>query len=382
MFRNNLKSSERTLDNIRENYAVTKQGSYFMNAAIGGVHKEVVGKAIEWMSLCHTSGAVNDIRFFNLLEEARSVAGEFIGVEKDDVAFSSSTSLNMNYFAQMLKDKNIKKIVTPSVEFPSSTIAWFHHGYEVDLVEQREGRIWIEDIIERSETGSTAVVVSGVQYLTGQRLDLVKLSEELESKGIPLIINATQLIGQLPIDLSKLKYLAFTASLHKWLGADLGLSLISIPKENREELRAPIAGWTSVKEPWLLLNQKPDLVEDMGAFQLGTMPFNMIAAAKKAMEVQLDIGRDAIALRVLENSQKLSDIIIENGYEMLSPRENNIDRTGICTFLYEKNLEEALMTLEKAEVFCNGRKGSIRASIHFYNNDEDIERFRKAISLI
>ena len=120
----------------------------------------------------------------------------------------------------------------------------------------------------------------------------------------------------------------------------------------------------------------------MGAFQLGTMPFNIIAAAKKAMEIQLDIGKESIAQRVLENSQKLSDIIIENGYKMLSPREKHIDRTGICTFLYEKNLEEALMTLEKDEVFCNGRKGIIRASIHFYNNDDDIERFKKAISLV
>lgn len=370
------------MENIRNCYEVTKNGSYFMNAAVGGIHRDVVSEIKFWSEQTALKGAIEDIRFFNLLEEARNVAANFIGVKKEDVAYSSSTSLNMNFFALMLKDKNIKKIVTPSVEFPSSSLAWFHHGYEVDLVEPREGRIWIEDLVKSSKDQDAAVVISGVQFLTGQRIDLLELSKNLEKHKIPLIINATQLIGQFPIDLSQIKYMAFTASLHKWLGADLGVSLISMPEEHRSTFSWPVAGWTSVEEPWLLLNKMPKFVKDMGVFQLGTMPFNMIAGAKKAMEVQRDIGTKNISSKVVENSNRIASIISQRGFKLVSPRKLVSDQTGICTFIYENDLDLALKKMENQKVYCNGRRGSIRVSTHFYNDQEDIDRFEKAVCLI
>ncbi|MBK25245.1 MAG: hypothetical protein CME70_14720 [Halobacteriovorax sp.] len=368
-------------ESIRKSYPVVNNGAYLMNAAIGGIHIETHKEIEHYSKESLFKGAIGDIRFFELLEEARETAGSFIGLSKEEVAFSGSTSLNMNFLAIMLKKSGVKKIVAPSVEFPSSTIPWFHQGFEVELVEPRQGRIWEEDLISKACPNS-AVVCSGVQFLTGQRMNLVQIGEELASKSIPFIINGTQQIGQFPLELKDIKFTAFSASLHKWLGADLGLSLLAMPNNEREKYCMPIAGWVSVEDPWKLSNEAPKFLKDMGAFQMGTIPFNLVAGAKKAMEIQLSIGISNIEERVLFLSQKLITEIKELGYSLLSPRENSHERSGICTFEYSDDLDSALTELEKKNVYVNGRRGAIRASIHFYNNEADIELFKRALASI
>lgn len=353
-----------------------------MNAAIGGIHEDTFLAIEKWARLSYEKGAIGDIRFFHLLEEAREVASKFLGIAKEEVAFSGSTSLNMNLFAQMLREAGVKKIIAPAVEFPSSTLPWFHHGFEVELVEPREGRIWEEDLISKGTGLGSAIVVSGIQFLTGQKLNLEFLSTELHKSRSHFIINGTQHVGHFDLDLSKLKYTAFTASLHKWLGADLGVSLISMPKEKRDQMKVPVAGWTAVEDPWRLANEPPRILSDMGAFQLGTVPFSSIAGAKAAMEVQTEIGKENISNKVLELSGKLSSIILDKGFEILSPRDQENDRTGICTFKYDGDLDKALAVLEEHKVFVNGRRGSIRASVHYYNNEQDLELFKNGLSLI
>lgn len=369
---------EDILTDFREFYGVTGRGAYLMNAAIGGIHRETLEEIQMWSEMAYQNGAINDQRFFHLLEEARLVAGDFLGLPKEDVAFSGSTSLNMNFLAMMMKDLGVKKVITPEVEFPSSTVPWFHHGFDVCLIKEREGKVWEEDLISEARGEDSVVVCSGVQFLTGQRMDLHKISKAKGTNNFKFVINGTQHIGQFNLNLSELNYTAFTASLHKWLGADLGVSLLTMPS-NQRNFSMPIAGWAGVEEPWRLANEMPNILSDMGAFQIGTVPFNMIAGAKRAMEVQNKIGRNFIEKSVLDLSSKLRGVIESKGFKMLSPKENP---SGINTFSYDSDLEKALHKLEENDVFVNGRRGSIRASIHFYNNEQDIEMFEQAIDLI
>ena len=370
------------MQDYKSEYGVTENGAYLMNASIGGVHRETRDEIKKWTDLTYETGAINDMSFFELLEASRSVAGEFLGLSKDEVAFSGSSSLNMNHFATLLKNTGITKVVAPSVEFPTSVVPWFHHEFEVVLVEPRDGRINEEGLLSHCTGENTVVVCSGVQFLTGQRMNLKRLSDEIEKRGGHLIINGTQHVGQFDLDLGKLKYLAFTASLHKWLGADLGVSFISVNKTIRSKFKTPIAGWAGVEEPWRLANEVPKILHDMGSYQIGTVPFGLIAGAAKAMEVQMKIGKAVIEKRVLELSAKLSQVISTRGFELISPRDDENECSGICTFRYEGDLEEALAKLEKEKVYLNGRRGSIRASIHFYNDEKDLEALSEALKLI
>jgi cysteine desulfurase/selenocysteine lyase len=364
-----------------EQYPVLKNGVYLMNASIGGVHQKTQTAIEQSSSQTLNKGAIKDIRFFNLLEETREAASQFLNLSKDEVALSSNSSMNMNLFALMLKEEGFKKVIAPSIEFPSSTLAWFHHGYDVELVEPINGFIDEEELIKKASGQKSLIVCSGVQYLSGQRMNLKRLSEALKSTDSELIINGTQEIGQFQIDLSKLDYFGFTASTHKWLGADLGLSIISIPFEKRKNLKMPIGGWTSVKEPWLLENSTPNFLEDMGAFQIGCLPFNMVAGLKMALEVQVSIGQSLIEKKLLEHSSLLSAAIKGQGYDLIGPR-GDFSASGICAFKFNQDLEKALLVFEENKVFVNGRKGSIRASIHFYNSSSDVKKFEEVLRLI
>lgn len=362
---------------IQNQYPILKENTYLMNASIAGVHKRVHKKISEWNDFVTFKGAIDDIKYGELVIDTLKTISTFINAGQDEVAISISSSLNMNIFALMLKERTTKrKIILPADEFPSSVLAWYHHGFEVIQIESAsDGYIDADEIIDACDEEVAAVVHSGVQFLTGFKADLKYLSTELEAQGIDFIVNATQWIGAFPIDMSELKVSAMTCSTHKWLGAGIGSSLVYLSNEFQSRGTLPFAGWFSVKEPWLLKNDPPELRQEASATQLGTMPFGQIAGFNEAMKVQLEIGSDLIANKVLENAdyllEKLKEMPVKiNSYHQENHRSGIINFSPLCEIPTCEQIAEKLKT---KKIFINTRRGTLRVSPHFFNTKEEID---------
>jgi selenocysteine lyase/cysteine desulfurase len=205
-------------EKLRLEYPITQDKAYYMNAAVSGMHRRSLEAAQKMLMEMATWGAAKDQLYFDTYLNTREVAAQFIGATPEDIAFSPNSSSNMNVMAMMLKQNSDKRhVIAPADEFPSSTIAWYHHGFNVELVPADErNAITIESILKRIRPDTAAVVTSAVQFLTGFRQDLVTLAAELKKRGIPLFVNATQALGVFAIDVKALGIAGLTASHQNW----------------------------------------------------------------------------------------------------------------------------------------------------------------------
>jgi hypothetical protein len=78
-------------------------------------------------------------------------------------------------------------------------------------------------------------------------------------------------------------------------------------------------------------------------------------------------------------TDRLAEGLQERGAEVLSPRSPG-EASGIVSFLHgDEDPEQTARRLRKQQVFVVSRRGGVRASPHFYNDDSDIDRLLAAL---
>lgn len=366
---------------IRREYPICHNSTYLKSASISAVHPRVLKVMKDWIDNIGEVAAINEARFFDFLMESRQTLGEFIKCAPEDVTLLENSSHNMNLVALMLAQKELKEgkneVITAADEFPSSILPFFYHGFEVTQIPCEQGFFTEEQLFEKVTGKTAAVIISHVQFSTGLRLDLEKLDRLAQKHQVHLILNTTQSLGVFDCDLSKIKVSALTSSCHKWLGAGIGQAILYLSPEFRAERSFPFAGWCSVEDPFAMINENPTPRGDVSALQLGSLPFALIAGVQEAIRVISDIGRPQIEERVLSLGRLLRQGVISAGYQPLGAKEHH-QESGIVTFEVE-DADELVDFLFQKDIHVNNRRGRIRASVHFYNNEEDINLFIDAL---
>ena len=203
-------------ENSRSYFQLPPETHYFLSAAVGPLYKKVVEECTSWNQMLAKKGAIADPEIFKLMNDVRQPLAKILGIsDPKRLAIGPNTSTNMNIVAMGLKDLFSKReVITSSMEFPSSSLPWKHHGFKlINLGDKIED----QDILERVGPDTAAVVLSAIQYSTGFRKDFSFLGVELKKLGVPLIVNGTQAIGAFPLDIEKNHISFFSATGHKWL---------------------------------------------------------------------------------------------------------------------------------------------------------------------
>lgn len=366
---------------VRKQFPITDNQIYLMNAAVAGLHRRTLNAAQDMLNTMANKGAIADDIYFGLIQNSKEILADFIHSTKEEVVFTPNTSHNMNVLAMLLKQHSQQnKIIAVEDEFPSSVVGFYHQGFQVDIIPKGNHRYEVSDFEKRIDDKTAAIVLSGIQYGTGFKMPVKEIAQLAKKMNIPVFLNATQLLGQAPLNIKELGVQAMSASCHKWLGAGIGLAALYVSAEFSRGKKWPLAGWVSVDEPWLLSVQTPTIRSDAGVLGTGSIPFVNLAAIQEAIKVQKEIGIENIYHRILDLSQKLYLVLKDCGATVYSPRENIAERSGILNFEIPGTSSELIAQKLKAKnIFINHRKGRCRASIHYYNNESDIQAFESGL---
>jgi selenocysteine lyase/cysteine desulfurase len=317
------------------------------------------------------------------MEQTRDLYASFIGADsREEIAFTHSTSEGMNIIASMLSNKGA--VITNELEFPSSNLPWLSkNSANIKFVKARGGnRILIEDIVRLVDqtTESKTVVTSHVQYATGFKQDLQKLGKILKYKGLYFVVNPTQSLGALHFDVKDYGIDFAASNGHKWMLSSFGIGAIYIKKKYLNDVEAfkPLFFSQSgqKKRESYHNNMKINMSNSAAKFEIGTPHFPNIIALNAAIKYISKIGIGHIERRIIS----LTDYLIDNLQKMklliLSPIEDKKYRSGIILFTMRKKKPCDIISelKNKNKVIVSARGKGIRASIHFYNNEEDIDR--------
>lgn len=369
--------SEINWNQVRAEYKACDKNAYLMSAAVGALHRDVFNSKQKHIQDLYDIGDPYYMEAVERMDATRDKLGELLNCNAQGIGFCGNTSHGMNVLAMMMAQGSKRKIITTSDEFPSTCIPWEYHGFNLERVESKDNFIDYKKIIEAVDDDTAAVVCSAIQFGTGFRLNINKLGEELAMKGIPFIVNATQALGAFPVDVKAANISALTASCHKWMGAGYGVSVLYLKEDFKECFQWPMAGWLSVEDPMSMSNELSPLKKETSAVELGVPPFTVLAGLDAACEVILKLGIENIGRRIFEQSKVLETKLVAAGIKILSYRDNlefeESANTGIISIEMD-DPEAAEESLREKGIFVSARRGSIRLSVHYFNNESDFNR--------
>lgn len=366
------------LIDYRELFPVIRHWIYFNHAATSP-YSVLTARAVEgYVRDMKENGGMNHRRWNVVREEARVLAGCLLNCPPESVALVSNTSEGANIVAQGLDFKSGDNVVIPDMEFPANVYPWLNlgqKGIETRRVDLKKGRVLIEDICARIDGRTKLVAASSVAYHNGYRLDLESLGRRLHEAGIPLYVDAIQSLGVIPMDVRRYRIAFLCADGHKWLLAPEGAALFYCAEEWLPALKQAYLSWLSVCNPFDFDDFAQEVAPGARRFECGAPHFAGIVGLHQSMKTLLEVGIDRIMTRVLELTDQAEEGLRSKGYEILSPREKD-ERSGILTFSHPKrSAEELTDLLNDSKVVTTLRGGGVRISPHFYNSEEEIERF-------
>lgn len=357
-------------DEIRKRFPVTERLAYLNSAAAGPVSRASQAAAAGYYEKMMRDGDVHWNRWLADREAIRQKVARFINAEPEEIAFTTNTSSGMNVIVDALEDRG--EVISSELEFPVTTLPWMHRRIPVHLLPSVAGEVRIEDVQGAMTRDTGVLALSHVQFSNGFRIDPERLGT---IKGHhALVINASQSLGAFEIDVKRMRIDALCATGHKWMLSGYGSGFVFLSRELLQQTLPRSIGWLSVEHPFEMRNDEFRPRHDTAArVELGCPHFAGIFSLGASVDLMNEIGAANLQARVLELNRLLTSRLIEGGWQVLSPLQNETARSAE-TLVEVEQPGEVVRHLFRRGVVVTEKPQGIRVATHFFNNEDDIKR--------
>lgn len=308
-------------------------------------------------------------------EDTRKAVARLVGAPAHTISLIKNTSEGMNILAQGLPISAGDNVVISEFEHENNTFPWrklVEKGVEVRWAKpDPDGRIPTENY-DRLIDRKTRVVAAGwVVYGNGFRNDIAALAEACHAKGARLVVDGMQAVGFLSTPLTDLGADAVVAGGHKALFSLAGAGFLYVKEDLIEQVRPPYAAkfsYTSNDR----MQPEPQFAPDAHRFEYGNPNFLGCWVQKRSAEWLQSIGLHNIEMRNRELSTYLIEEADRRGIRVRTPRAWK-DRAAIVSFEVPGSAAQLVEELRRRRICVSEKDGHLRASVHFYNNQADLD---------
>ncbi|GLY39239.1 aminotransferase class V [Amycolatopsis sp. NBRC 101858] len=322
----------------------------YLNTPSVGIPPAPVAAAVAESVERWRTGATRPGEFDRYVDRSRAGFARLLGVEPGHVAIGASASQLVANVAAALPAGT--RVLAAEGDFTSVTFP-FAAAPGVTVTE-----VPLELLPERVE-GHDVVAVSVVQSADGRLVDLPALRAAAEAAGAAVLLDATQAVGWLPLDVAWADWVV--AAGYKWLLSPRGCAWLAVRPDARDRTRPVAANWYAGEDPWATVYGLPlRLAGDARAFDLSPVWLAQVGAAA-ALEYLggLDLAQ------VAAHNTGLADQLLEK--LGLPPRGTPI-----------VSLDADPERVAAAGIVSSVRGGRVRVGFHLYNTADDVERVLRA----
>lgn len=359
---------------IREKFLL-KSGKVYLNTGSIGVPPESVVSSLarNYRLMSVDPDGAKGLMSRRIHDGVRSSLARFLGVQSDEVAFTSNASEGLQAIAGGIPMKRGDEVVTTTHEHPAGIRPWRRRAdldgvvvHEVPMTSPLPNKEEILEIISRHFTVKTQVLFF-CQVTRGGLLNPVKeLCSLARERRVFSAVDGAQAVGMMPIDLKDLGCDFYAASLHKWVLAPAGTGVLYV-RRNVQELFSP--GLSRV-EP-----------HNAQRFQMpGTFSYPLRASVGDAISFLRKIGIRRIGARNRQLSDYLKRKLLDvPKVRLISSTSIKLSSPGITIFEVENQGGKELRAgFRKQDIIVDDhvRDGhdAVRISTHFFNSEEEINR--------
>ncbi|MCX7020754.1 MAG: aminotransferase class V-fold PLP-dependent enzyme [bacterium] len=363
----------------RRKFPITRRFAYLNHAGRGPLSPPahaVMGRITEEMLYVHPDqlpGMIEDFR------RTRSSIAELIGAPATSIGLVPNTSSGIAMAAGSLPIQSGDNVICAQGEFPSNVYPWLNltrRGVEVRFLERRPGGVTVDQVREAVDGRTRVVALSWVGFSDGVRIDTAAVGALCAERGIYFVVDAIQGVGALRVDLGGIDVLVSGGG--KWTLAPQGSGFVYIRPSLVEKLHPDRVGWLSIaglaelNDLNALTAYRFELVGDARRVETGSNSVLTQTALGESCRYLKELGPAAIEEWIIALCDYLVEGLRKKGYPIVTPLVEG-RRSGIVCFGVEDavNLVERLL---ERDVIVSAREGNVRAGIHFYNDEDDVDR--------
>jgi len=363
----------------REHFPAISKSTYLNAASIALMYKGASEAAVAWQRDLAQNGTLSfdEAAEQNVFSSLHEVFAKLLGAKFRDIAVGSSFTELVASLAWAMMPGRGENIVGVDVVFPSTIYPWLRvahtTGCEIRLLPTTDDYADPEELVGLIDDNTAVVAISHVEFGSGQRYDLRRLSEIAHSHGALLVVDATQSAGAIPIDVSRDGVDVLVAAGYKWLCGPFGAAVMYVAPHLQTRFEPGLAGFRSHKDMWDLRADRIQYRDDAGRFEFGTMAYGCALGLGKAVEFILGLGPDAIFEHDLLLRERLVEGLKQLGAQLLSP-SNEKECSPIVSARFADFSSGTLVDFLKEQgVIVSPRADFVRFSPHLYNCSDDID---------
>lgn len=378
--------TEQPWELMRREMPVVSRWVYLDHAAIGPLPERCRRAMKEWADQATEDGDIHWPTWQQKITDLRATAAELVNACPNEIAIVPHTTAGINIVAEGLEWQVGDNIVSSCGEFPTNQYAWLNlenQGVELRQVPRVDGRIDLNGIAEACDEKTRLVTLSWVCFDTGYRLDVRRAADIAHGNGALFFLDAIQGLGVFPLDVKSADIDFFSADGHKWMLGPEGTGIFFVRRNLLNVLQPKSVGWRSVVNHDDFDHHKFILKETAARYEGGSAnaagAIGLLGSLEVLKEFGLGSDRSKIGTRVLDLASILE--------RKLSAIGCSVDRlgaddelSGIVPFdLPGHDLNQVREQLVRKKIVLSCRSGRLRAAVHAYNNDDDLERLVEAI---
>ena len=318
-----------------------------------------------------------------LRSQVRTRIAELLSVGPESITFTKNTTAGLGLVAAGLDWEAGDNIVGVHHEFPSNIYPWMalkRKGVELRLYQPELGRIDVKAVVRLCDQRTRVLAISAVQFWSGFRTDLGALGNALRGRDVLLVLDAVQAVGGLQVDLSRTPVDFLAVGAQKWLLGPMGAGFAYIGPRMLDRLNPVIIGPESVVNEREYVNYDLSFKPGARRFEESAPNYAGILGMGAAVNLLLRCGAPVVEEVVLRLADRLRDELPTRGYELVMKPTTPSERSGIVSFRHPRMVPAELHArLREAGVIISLRGDFLRASPHYYNSDEDLDRLLEAL---
>jgi selenocysteine lyase/cysteine desulfurase len=326
--------------------------------------------------------AQNRARLSGEKENTRKALAAFLRVTPEEIVITRNTSEANNMVSSGVELKAGDEVILFQDNHPSNLTAWNEKakrfGYTVITIPQKNphpGMEYYIDAYTKAITPRTKLIsFTHLSSSVGDLFPAKELCQLARERGILSLVDGAQSFGLLDVNLTDISPDFYTGSAHKWPCGARECGVLYINSRAHKQI------WPSIYSAY------PGAVGISRTFEsFGQRDEATMIAFRNALEFQTKVGREAIEKRSRALTQQLIAGLSKLPEVKVWTSPNPALNAAVVSFLpgslNPPRLGQALY--EKDKIGTAGRgmgdRGGLRASPHFYNTPEEIDRLVSAV---
>ena len=396
-----------SLGDFRKDFDILNSGDYVYldNAATSQRPRQV----LDAVSNFYKTSNANPLRgLYDLsmaateqYENARAVVADFIGASRpEEIIFTRNTTESLNLVAYSYGLENVHEgddIVITVMEHHSNMLPWqmVAKKCKANLVymEPTEDGIITKEEYESKITDKAKIVAVGhVSNVMGVTNPIKEIAAYAHSKGAIMVVDGAQSAPHMHVDVKDLGADFFALSGHKML-APMGIGALYGRYELLEKMQPFLTGGEMIE---YVTREDATYAEIPHKFEAGTVNAGDAVGLAEAIKYLKNVGFDTIK----EQEEKLTTLLMEGlkkmPYIKVFGSKDPAKHCGIVTFTMEGVHPHDMASVLNDDHVCIraghhcaqplmqfiGVGSTARASVYFYNTEEEVEVFLDKLSKV